>query len=152
VPIIKTPRPKGAVDRRLGCAGVDQMDRRSQISSAPSASLPATREQFGLGAILHHAITPRGRIRRQPVRRSFSLMLKVGLQARRAPRQGRQRRRKDDDEDSLPDEALASSVGSFVSERSREDQALREGLANASFQSQISICTPGLTKSERQIS
>jgi hypothetical protein len=34
----------------------------------------------------------------------------------------------DDDEDSLPDEALPSSVGSFVSERSRENEArLLEG-------------------------
>jgi len=32
----------------------------------------------------------------------------------------------DDDEDSLPDEALPSSVGSFVSERSRENEVPRE--------------------------
>ena len=35
------------------------MDRRSQISSAPSASpTPLTRVQFGLGAVLHYSNTP----------------------------------------------------------------------------------------------
>ena len=38
---------------------------------APLASLGATRVQFGLGAVLQDSITPRGRIRRQPARRSL---------------------------------------------------------------------------------
>src|SRR5258708_36982063 len=54
VPINKTPRPEGAVEPERRVCRVDQMERRSQISSAPSRSLPATREQFGLGAVLQH--------------------------------------------------------------------------------------------------
>jgi hypothetical protein len=35
VPINKTPRPEGAVEPARRVCRVDQMDRRSQISSAP---------------------------------------------------------------------------------------------------------------------
>ena len=62
---------------------------------------PATRVQFGLGAVLQHSITPSLRA--------------AGFED------------EDDDEDSLSDEALPSSVGSFVSERSRENEAPCEG-------------------------
>jgi len=63
--------------------------------------------------------------RGQLVRRSFRFMLKVGLASE--ARSTETRRRKDDDEDSLPDEALRSVVGSSVNERSRENDVPHEG-------------------------
>ena len=61
--------------------------RRGITVSASAASLPATRVQFGLGAVLQHSITPRGRIRGrgQPARRSLWF---VGFELRRLAKSG----------------------------------------------------------------
>ncbi len=62
---------------------------------APLASLPATRAQFGLGALLHHSITPSLHHSITP-----SLHHSITPSLRAAGFED-----EDDDEDSLPDEA-----------------------------------------------
>ncbi len=49
-PYLQTPPPRLGSER-LRLAG-------REVPTSPSTSLPATRVQFGLGAVLHHSITP----------------------------------------------------------------------------------------------
>src|SRR5260221_14086842 len=110
-------------DRTLVCNGAACKAECRKIVTV----LPATRVQFGLGAVLQHSNTPTLQHSNTPTLQHSNTPT---LQHSNTPTlRAAAFEDEDDDEDSLPDEALPSSVGSFVSERSRENEAPCEGEA-----------------------